>query len=137
MLANGTKLEYKEKDSLGEYKNLPGLKEIPEVGVDPEKIEDTCLTDPHKKYENGIGDLPEMKYKFSYYNTSADSPYRKMRNAQAEGKVLSFKETMTDGTVTEFDAQVSVKRTGGGVNGLIEFELTMTVQSDLTYVDPA
>lgn len=134
MLANGTKLEYKEKDS---YKNLPGLKEIPEVGVDPEKIENTCLTDKHKKYENGIGDLPEMKYKFSYYNKSADSPYRKMRNAQAEGKVLSFKETMKDGTVTEFDAQVSVKRTGGGVNGVIEFELTMTVQSDLKYVDPA
>lgn len=137
MLANGATLGYREKGATGEYTDLPGLKEIPEVGIEPDKQENTCLTDPYKKYENGIGDLPEMKYKFKYDNTSTDSPYRKMRDAQAAGKVLSFKETLNDGTVTEFDAQVSVKRTGGGVNGVIEFELTMTVQSDLTYVDPA
>lgn len=137
MLANGATLAYKEKGAEGEYTDLPGLKEIPEMGVDPEKVENTNLKDPHKKYENGIGDLPDMVYKFQYNNTNADSPYRKMREAQTEGKVLSFRETLVDGTVTEFDAQVSVKRTGGGVNGVIDFDLTMTVQSDLTYVDPA
>lgn len=137
MLANGATLGYKEKGATGDYTDLPGLKEIPEIGVDPEKVNNTCLTDPHKKYENGIGDLPEMVYKFKYDNTSVASPYRKMREAQAAGKVLSFQEKLVDGTITEFDAQVSVKRTGGGVNGVIEFDLTMTVQSDLTYTDPA
>lgn len=137
MLANGAKLAYKEKGTEGEYIDLPGLKEIPEIGVDPEKVENTVLTDPHKKYENGIGDLPEMVYKFKYDNTKAEAPYRKMRDAQTAGKVISFRETLADGTTTEYDAQVSVKRTGGGVNGVIEFDLTMTVQSDLTYVDPA
>lgn len=52
-------------------------------------------------------------------------------------KVLGFEETDADGTKIQFDAQVSVKRTGGGVNGVIEFELTMIVQSDIDYVDPA
>lgn len=37
----------------------------------------------------------------------------------------------------DFAAQVSVKRTGGGVNGAIDFEVTMMVQSDITYTDPA
>ena len=37
----------------------------------------------------------------------------------------------------DFGATVSVKRTGGGVNGVIEFEVTMTVQTDITYTDPA
>lgn len=41
------------------------------------------------------------------------------------------------GTTTEFDAQVSVKRTGGGVNGVIDCDVTMSVQSDLTVTDPA
>ncbi len=138
MLANGATLGYKEKEgSSATYTDLPGLKEIPDCGVEPEKVENTCLTDKNKQYENGIGDLGEMKYKFKYDNTQATSPYRKMREAQDSGKVLSFQEKLKDGTITEYDAQVSVKRTGGGVNGVIEFELTMSVQSDLKITDPA
>ena len=46
MLANGAKLEYKEKsDAAGAYKELPGLKEIPDCGVEPEKVENTGLND--------------------------------------------------------------------------------------------
>ena len=136
MLANGATLMYKKKGATGEYTDLPGLKEIPDCGVEPEKVENTCLTDKNKQYENGIGDLGEMKYKFKYDNTSANSPYRVLRAAQDAGEVLSFKETMNDGTITSYDAQVSVKRTGGGVNGVIEIEVTMAVQSDLEITDP-
>lgn len=136
MLANGAKLGYKARGGANEYTDLPGLKEIPDVGTEPEKVENTCLTDANKQYENGIGDLGEMKYKFKYENSKADCPYRVMREYAASGDVLSFRETLKDGTQTEYDAQVAVKRTGGGVNGVIEFELTMSVQSDLTYTDP-
>lgn len=135
MLANGAKLGFKKKGG-STFTDLPGLKEIPEIGAEPEKVDDTVLTDPHKKYELGIGDLPEMTYKFRYDNTKAESPYRVMRKAQEDKEVLSFQETLIDGTVTEYDAQVSVKRTGGGVNGTIDFELTMLVQSDLKFTDP-
>lgn len=137
MLANGATLGYKKKGSEGEYTDLPGLKEIPDCGVEPEKVENTCLTDKNKQYENGIGDLGDMKYKFKYDNSSADSPYRILRAAQDSGEVLSFQEKLKDGTITEFDAQVAVKRTGGGVNGVIEFEAAMSVQSDLEITDPA
>lgn len=137
MLANGATLGYKKKDATGDYTDLPGLKEIPDMGSDPEKVENTCLCDRNKQYENGIGDPGDMTYKFKYDNTSANSPYRKMRDAQAAGETLSFQETLSDGSVTEYDAQVSVKRTGGGVNGVIEFELNMAVQSDFKYTDPA
>ena len=135
MLANGAKLGYK-KSGGSSYTDLPGLKEIPEMGIEPEKVENTCLTDKNKQYENGIGDAGEMTYKFKYDNTSANSPYRVMRKAQESGEVLSFQETLIDGTKTEYDAQVSVKRTGGGVNGVIEFNLTMSVQSDIIVADP-
>lgn len=135
MLANGAKLGYK-KSGGSSYTDLLGLKEIPEMGIEPEKVENTCLTDKNKQYENGIGDAGEMTYKFKYDNTSANSPYRVMRKAQESGEVLSFQETLIDGTKTEYDAQVSVKRTGGGVNGVIEFNLTMSVQSDIVVADP-
>ncbi len=138
MLANGAKLGYKKKSaSSADYTDLPGLKEIPELGYEPEKVENTGLNDPHKMYELGIGDLPDMVYKFKYDNTKADSPYRVMRKAADDLEVLSFQETDPDGTKVQYDAQVSVKRTGGAVNGAIDFELTMIVQSDIEIVDPA
>lgn len=137
MLANGATLAYKEKSGDGEYKNLPGLKEIPDVGMTPEKVDNTVLTDKHKVNEVGIGELPDMVYKFKYDNTSADSPYRILRQHEENGTLLSFQETLKDGTITEYDANISLKRTGGGVNGVIDFEVTMYVQSDIVITDPA
>lgn len=136
MLANGTKLGYKTGESESSFKDLPGLKEIPEMGEDIEKVENTCLTDPHKVYEKGIGDLSDMKYKFKYDNTKAESPYRVLSAAADKGTVLTFQETLPDKTITEFTGQVAVKRTGGGVNGVIEFEATIAVQS-IKRTDPA
>ena len=135
MLANGAKLGYK-KSGGSTFTDLPGLKEIPEMGIEPEKVENTCLTDKNKQYENGIGDAGDITYKFKYDNSKADCPSRVMRAAQDAGEVLSFQETLIDGTTTEFDGQVSVKRTGGGVNGVIEFNLAISLQSDLTVTDP-
>lgn len=140
MLANGTTLGYRKHTDSGSsaaYTNLAGLKEIPEVGTELEKVDNTDLSNSHKIYENGIGDLPDMVYKFKYDNTKADSPYRVMRDAAAKKEVWDFQEKTKDGTVTEFTAQFSLKRTGGGVNGVIEFEVTMAVQSEIKQTDPA
>lgn len=138
MLANGTKLGYKKKSgSPSTYTDLTGLKEIPELGVEPEKVENTCLSDKVKKYENGIGDVGDLEFKFKYENSSETSPYRVLRKAQEDGEVLSFEETLPDGTKFNWDAQVSVKLGGGGVNGVIEFTLKMALQSEITVVDPS
>ena len=136
MLANGAKLAVKLKGETS-FTDLLGLKEIPDLGIDPEKVDNTVLTDPHKKYEQGIGDLPDVVYKFKYDNTAVASPYRKMRALQASGNVATFQETLKDGTITTMEAQAAVKRTGAGVNGVIDFDLTLTVQSNLSIADPA
>lgn len=136
MLANGAKLEYHEKGSEA-WIELVGLKEIPDLGVEAEKVDNTGLNDKNKQYENGIGDVGDMKYKFKYKNDSPTAVHRVLRTAAAENKVLEFKETLSDGSVTTYDAQVSVKRTGGGVNGVVETEVTMAVQSDFVYEDPS
>ena len=141
MLANGATLGYRKHVDGGSastaYTDLPGLKEIPAVGVELNKQDNTCLTDAHMIYENGIGDLPDMVYKFKYDNTKSTSPYRVMRDAANKKEVWDFQEKTKDGTVTEFTAQFSVKRTGGGVNGVIEFEVTMAVQSEIKQTDPS
>lgn len=69
-------------------------------------------------------------------NSKAESPYRVLSDAADKGSVLTFQETLPDKTMTEFTGQVAVKRTGGGVNGVIEFEATIAVQS-IKRTDPA
>lgn len=138
MLANGTKLGYKKKS--GEpstYTNLAGLKEIPEMGTEPEKVENTCLSDKVKQYEYGIGDAGDLEFKFKYENSSETSPYRVLMKAQDDNEILSFEETLPDGTKFHWDAQVSVKLGGGGVNGAIDFTLKMALQSEIEIVHPS
>lgn len=136
MLANGAKLSYK-KGSESTYIELPGLKEIPEMGVDPEKVDNTTLDDEVMQYESGIGDAGEMTYVFKYDNTKPESPYRVLRGLEKAKTVAEFKETLADGTTTTFKAQVSVKRTGGGVNGVIDFNVVMSLHSGLEITDPS
>ena len=136
MLANGIKLSYK-KSGEGEFVLLTGLKEVPELGTEPEKVENTCLSDTVKQYEFGIGDPGDLEYKFKYENKSATSPYRVMRNAEAAKEVLTFKEELPDGTTVTFDAMVSVKLGSGAVNGVLDFTLKMALQSDMVFTDPA
>ncbi|MBS5369180.1 MAG: phage tail protein [Coprobacillus cateniformis] len=135
MLANGATLEYKTAKETT-YTKLAGLKEIPEMGVEPEKVENTTLEDTIKSYEMGIGDPGDIAYKFKYDNTDEKSPYRVLRAYEKSGEVLSFKETLKDGTTTSFSGQISLKRTGGGVNGVIEFDLNIALSSALEIEDP-
>lgn len=138
MLANGATLGFRVHGGTGtSYTDLPGLKEIPEMGMDPELVENTCLTDSLKQYEMGIGDAGDMQYVFKYVNDSADSPYRVMLGHQAAKTVLDFCETLFDGTTYEYTAQVSVKRGGGGVNGVIDWTLGVALQSEITITHPA
>lgn len=136
MLANGIKLGYSTSKN-GSYTDLEGLKEVPEMGIEPEKVENTCLSDTVKQYEFGIGDAGDLTYKFKYDNSKSTSPYRVMRAYQASKTVLYFRETLPDGTLYDYAAQVSVKRSGGAVNGVLEFDLNMALQSEIEVTDPS
>ncbi|HEL2135306.1 TPA: phage tail protein [Streptococcus suis] len=135
MLANGIKLKMSETKGSG-YAVLEGLKEVPELGIDPEKVENTTLADTIKQYEFGIGDAGELEYKFKYENSKATSSYRTLRKL-ADGKtVRHFEQEYPDGTKVHFSAQIAVKLGGGGVNSTIEFTLKLALQSDLEFTDP-
>lgn len=133
MLANGIKLAYGK--AKGTYTDLVGLKEVPEFGIEPEKVENTTLADKVKKYEFGIGDAGELEYKFAYDNSSATSSYRILRKAAEDKEKLFFEQTYPDKTKVQFEGQVSVKLGGGGVNSVIEFTLKIALQSELEFTD--
>lgn len=135
MLANGITLGIKRKDE-SEYKILKGLKEVPELGADPEKVDNTCLEDDIKIYEMGIGDAGDLAYKFKWENGDTSS-YRTLRAVADAKEKAAFEQTFPDGTKFHFDAQCSVKVGGGGVNGAVGYTLNLALQSKIEVVDPA
>lgn len=134
MLANGITLSYKSTGST--FVKLKGLKEVPEMGNDPEKVENTTLEDETKQYEFGIGDYGDLAYKFKYVNDAVDSPYRILRKLADDKTVVDFEQAYPDGTKFTFKAQCSVKLGGGGVNGVIEFTSSLALQSKMVVTDP-
>lgn len=135
MLANGIKLFYgTEKSTISTL--LTGLKEVPEFGVEPEKVENTTLADKVKKYENGIGDGGDLEYKFKHENTKETDTFRVIRKAQEANKTLWFKQEYPDGTTVTFSGQPSVKVGGGGVNAVIESTVKIALSSDFEWADP-
>ena len=136
MLANGITLGYKTAGGGSSYSVLNDLKEVPELGADPEKVDNTRLKDKVKHYELGIGDPGDLAYKFAYENSGATSDYRVLRAFADSKETVSFEQTLPDGTKYHFDAQCSVKLGGGGVNAAMEFTLNLGLQSDIEVVDP-
>ena len=134
MLANGITLGMK-KDGETDYTILPGVKEVPELGVDPEKVDNTTLEDTMKHSELGIGDPGDLAYKFKWDNSEGSS-YRRLREVADSKKAVPFEQTLPDGTKFHFEAQCSIKVGGGGVNAVIDFTLNLGLQTDIEIINP-
>lgn len=129
----GISLSYKSGAS---YTALDGLQEVPELGGEKEKIEITTLTDSTKRYRNGIKDYGDLAYKFLYDNSSLTSNYRVLKGFDDNDSVEEFKIVYPDGTSHEFNAQVGVKLDGAAVNGVLTFTANLSLQSNITTVNP-
>lgn len=132
MLANGIKLGYSTSGTTS-YTDLEGLQEVPDIGMEPEKVENTCLSDPVKQYEKGIGDAGDMEFKFKY----TTALWKTLRGLETSNKAVNFKVTYPDETTVEFSAEVSNKLGGGGVNDPIAITMSTALQSELKWTDPS
>ena len=135
MLTNNATLGVKQTGS--SYTNLPGLKEIPDIGVSPEKVENTCLTDTIMQYEIGIGDPGDMAFRFKLTNSAATDSYRILRALETAKSTNEYQLALADGTKYTFSAQVAIQVNGGGVNTALDFTANLALQSGLTITDPA
>ena len=126
-LVNGTKLGYSTSGTAPiTYTDLPGLKSVPDLGGDPELVDNTALTDTILHKEIGIGDPGDMEYTFRYtasaYNTAV----------AREGKVTYFEHKLKDGSTFTFSGYPHIVLSGGGVNDPLEFTISIALNSDIT-----
>lgn len=125
MLVNGITLGYSATASPSTYTDIPGLKEVPDLGGDPEMVDNTALTDAIIHNEIGIGDPGDMTYTFRYTNTTYSTC------AGLEGTLTYFQEKLSDGTTFSFSGYPHVVLSGGGVNDPQEFTMAIALQSDI------
>lgn len=134
MLVNGVTLKWCAT-ATGTFANMPDLKEVPDLGAEPEMVDNTALADSIIHNEQGIGDPGSMEYVFRFVNAAATDSFRIAKTR--DGQLTYFKHELTDGTIYSFSGIPSFRLSGGGVNDPQEFVMAIALQSDLTVTDPA
>ena len=138
MLANGSKIGYAAVSSQtpdtapDSFTNIPDLKELPDIGAEPELVDNTALSDSIRHNEMGIGDPGNMEFVFRYDNKTATSSYRVAKGLSG---TKWFQVELFDGTKYTFKAIPNVRLSGGGVNDPVEFVMALALQSDIAITD--
>jgi len=133
-----TKLSYRAGiTGVGNFTEIAGLMEVPELGGDPEQIDVTTLSDEVRKYIPGVRDLGELAFNFLYDNSENDSNFRVLKRLQEGNSVDTYKVEYPDGTTHEFNAFVSVKMDAAAINEALTFTATFSLQSDIEITDPS
>ena len=135
LLTKDITLSYK-KDSSSSYEVLDGLQEVPSLGGTPDKVEVTTLADASRRYIKGIKDYGDLTFKFLYQNDTETSNFRVLRGLEESGKVIDWKVEFPDGTGFAFSGECTVAPSDGAVNAAITFNLTISLNSDITVTNP-
>ena len=131
-----------EQESTGNpWAKLVDIKEFPDLGGEPEMLETTTLSDKMQTYIAGIQSLEGLKFNANY--TKADYSKLKALEGQTKKYAVWFGGTESAGVVTpdgsegkfEFDGQLSVFPTGGGVNEVVDMNITIAPSTPINFVD--
>lgn len=129
----------KKGASADTYEKLVDIKEFPDLGGEPEMLETTTLSDNMQTYIAGIQSLDGLSFTANYDMTN----FQKLK--ALEGKTDSyavwFGGTESSGVVTpdgsngkfEFDGQLSVYPVGGGVNEVVDMNISIAPSTPITF----
>ena len=133
----GTFLMHKASGS--EYKKLVDIKDYPDLGGTPERIQSTTLSNKQHTYEHGVEDIGEMQVTANYEPDDYDTV-----KALDDGEEHDFAfwfggEDAEDGTITptgadgkfEFKGKLTVYVAGGGVNEIRNMMISLTNSTDI------
>lgn len=113
------------------YTKLIDIKEFPDLGGDPEMLETTTLSDKMQTYIAGIQSLDGLSFTANYDLT--DYKALKALEGKNEKYAVWFGGTESGGVLTptgsdgkfSFDGQLTAYPTGGGVNEVVDTNITI------------
>lgn len=129
------------KQTAEAWEKLVDIKEFPDLGGEPEMLETTTLSDKMQTYIAGIQSLEGLSFNANY--TKADFKKLKALEGKTEKYAVWFGGTESAGVLTpdgsggkfEFDGQLSVYPVGGGVNEVVDMNITVAPSTPINFVD--
>lgn len=135
MLVNGAKLAYGTEK--GTYTEMTGLRELPDIGGDANKVDHSSVDDEYKQYENGQKDAGDLIFKFRYRSDAEVDQFFTMIDKEKEKKALYWCLTFKDGLKVEFEGDPAVKLlTAGEVDTVVDWQITIGLASDFVFTRP-
>ena len=127
----GISLMYKATDG-DTYTQLIPIKDFPDMGGTPELLEVTSLSDPMQVYIPGIQSLDALEFTANY--TLADFKKIKAMEGKDTAFAVWFGVDGADGKF-EFNGQISVFPTGGGVNEVVGMTISIAPSTPITMAE--
>lgn len=123
------------------YEKLIDIKDFPDLGGAPEMLETTTLSDRMQTYIPGIQSLDALAFTANY--TKEDFSKLKALEGVENDYAVWFGGTETAGVVTptgtdgkfEFRGQLSVFPVGGGVNEVVDMNVTIAPSTPITMAE--
>lgn len=133
---NGSKLEYSTTEN-GTYTRIYGLRNIPDIGGEPNEISTTDLD--NEVYETAMYGLkPVQKYTFEFnmQDPSAEANIKIASDLEDANEFYFWKLTYSNGIVVTFESKVKTTLLGGGSQDLIGFQMHLAPKNEPEKVIP-
>lgn len=122
----------------GSYSKLVDIKDFPDLGGAPEMLETTTLSDKMQTYIPGIQSNDALEFTCNY--TKADFTALKALEGTTGSYAVWFGGTESGGVLTPdgsngkfaFDGELSVHPVGGGVNEVVDMQVTIAPSTVIT-----
>lgn len=129
----------KKGASADTYEKLVDIKEFPDLGGEPEMLETTTLSDNMQTYIAGIQSLDGLSFTANYDMT--DFQKLKALEGKTDSYAVWFGGQESGDVVTpdgsngkfEFDGQLSVYPVGGGVNEVVDMNISIAPSTPITF----
>ena len=133
---NGSKIEYKESSG-STYTRIYGIKQTPDVGGTPNKIDTTDLDNLKMETAiNGLQPAQEYDFEFNMEDPDVTSNIYLVSQMEESGNTYEFKYTLSNGITIEFESDVRTTIQGGANGDLIGFIMHLSPVNEPTITFP-
>ena len=129
---NGTKLEYSSSEN-GTYTRIPGLRSIPDIGGEPNKIDTTDLD--NTEYETmmyGLKPAQGYSFEFNMQDPDVEANIKLASDLEDANSYYYWKLTYSNGIIVKFQSKVKTTLLGGQSQDLIGFQMHLAPKNEVT-----
>ena len=123
---SGTKLSY-ASEKAGSYTQIKGLKQIPDIGSEPEDIDTTTFD--NKKFKTGIQglmDIQKYSFEFNMEDPKTGANINLASSLEDAGTPYYFKLELSNGVEISFRSKVVTYIKGGQYSDITGFTMVLS-----------